>query len=69
MDTIILGIEKLANIYFDNRNVILTIWIIISIIAISYMLMKLKGTNGVAVLGKAALNIVKIGRASCRERV
>ena len=61
MDTIILGIEKLANIYFDNRNVILTIWIIISIIAISYMLMKLKGTNGVAVLGKAALNIVIIG--------
>lgn len=57
-------IEELANIYFDNRNVILTIWIIISIIASFYMLMKLKqsnGVNGVAVLGKATLNVVIIG--------
>lgn len=60
----ILKIEKLDNIYFDNRNVILTIWIIISIIASIYMLIKLKqsnSVNGVAVLGKATLNVVIIG--------
>ena len=37
----IIKIEKLVNIYFDNRNIILTIWIIISTIASLYMLKKL----------------------------
>lgn len=57
----IIKIEELVNIYFDNRNVILKIWIIISIIASLYMLKKLKRPNGMHVLGKATLNIVIIG--------
>lgn len=57
----IIKIEKLVNIYFDNRNVILTIWIIISTIASLYMLKKLKRPNIMYVLGKATLNIVIIG--------
>lgn len=59
----IIKIEELVNIYFDNRNIILTIWIIISIIASLYMLKKLKQPNGMYVLGEATLNIVIIGIA------
>ena len=55
-----INIDQATNFYFDNRNCILIIGIILSVIVCSYILIKLKSLNSIDILGNCTLNVVII---------